>query len=161
MSKGFTLIELLVVIAIIGLLIIVIVISLANAKEKAEIAEATQVVDELYRVIVVNYLESGGTSPANIGLGTACTYWGPGTVVGFVNNNGDVYDNWVGPFFTEIPKDPWGNCYVMEGPIGEGCPGNPYGATVCSAGPDGVFEGWDSPLDSRGDDICREFGCNF
>lgn len=163
MQKAFTLIELLVVIAIIGILSGISLIWLSGVKKDADIGEATQLVGELHKVIVMNYLESGGTSPSpdDTALGLGCSYWGPGIVVGFVDNPGGVYANWAGPFFTEIPKDPWGNCYVIDGPISEECPGNIYGSTICSAGPDGVFEGWDNSLDSRGDDICKKFGCDL
>ena len=160
-QKGFTLIELLVVISIIGILASVVMVSLNNAKEKAKIATAQNMVKQLHGIILINYQESEGTSPSpgNTAIGTGCAYWGPGTVVGIVNNNGNRYSDWLGPFLSEVPKDPWGNCYVMEGPINEGCPGDPYGAKICSFGPDGVSNGWNGSPESRGDDICRAFGC--
>jgi len=160
-EKGFTLIELLVVIAIVGLLSSIVLVSVNAAREKAKISSAKAMVEQLHKIILINYNESGGTSPSpgNTGIGTGCTYWGPGTVVGIVNNDGNRYANWLGPFLSEVPKDPWGNCYVMEGPFGESCPGNPNSVTICSAGPDGVFLNWNQPLENRGDDICKSFGC--
>ncbi len=160
-SKGFTLIELLVVIAVIGLISSIVLVSMKEVREKARIAKAQEMVRQLHEIILINYQESDGTSPSpsNTGIGTGCTYWGPGTVVGFVNNPGDYYANWMGPWLSEVPKDPWGNCYVLDGSIREGCPGDPYGSKICSAGPNGSFEGWNGSPVSRGDDICKAFGC--
>lgn len=84
-------------------------------------------------------------------------HWGSGTVVGIVNNDGNRYSGWFGPFLSEVPKDPWGNCYVMEGIIDESCSGDPNGAKICSAGPNGTFQSWNGFPVSRGDDICKSF----
>ena len=162
-SLGFTLIELLVVIAVIGLLSSTVLVSLEGARERARIAEAESMIEQLHKIILINYQNSDGTSPlpANTGIGTGCTYWGPGTIVGFVNNPGNYYDNWMGPYLSEVPKDPWGNCYVMDGPVEEGCPA-PYGSMICSSGPNGSFAGADYPWNlppGQGDNICKEFLC--
>ena len=160
-QKSFTLIELLVVIAVIGLISSIVLVSMKSAREKAKIAKAQEMVRELHQIILINYQESNGTSPIplNTDIGTGCTYWGSGTVVGFVDNPGNYYANWMGPWLSEVPKDPWGNCYALDGPIEEGCPGDPYGSKICSAGANGSFESWNGLPVSKGDDICKAFGC--
>ena len=160
-TKGFTLIELLVVIAIIGLLSTLAFTSLSNARQRANIAKAQHMIEQLHKVIMINYSESNGTSPtpSNTAIGTDCTYWPPGTVVGFVNNPANYYSNWLGPFITKVPKDPWGNCYVLDGTINESCGTDPNGAKICSAGPNGSFQSWNGLPVSRGDDICLSFNC--
>ncbi|MBU0546602.1 prepilin-type N-terminal cleavage/methylation domain-containing protein [Patescibacteria group bacterium] len=161
-TKAFTLIELLVVIAIIGMLSSIVLVSVNSSREKAKIAKAQDMVNSLYKIILMNYQESNGTSPSpsNTDIGTGCSYWSPGTIVGFVNNTGDYYANWLGPWVGDVPKDPWGNCYSIDGPINESCPGDPCGSKICSAGTNGVFESWNgcSPI-NRGDDICKAFNC--
>lgn len=158
---GFTLIELLVVIAIIGFLATVAFVYLNNSQQKAKIASAQHDVQQLHKVILINYNESNGTSPSpsNTSIGTGCSYWGAGTVVGFVNNAGDYYKNWAGPFYSAVPKDPWGKCYVLDGSLTEGCPGDPCGQKICSAGPNGSFNSWNGTPESRSDDICKCFRC--
>jgi len=159
--QGFTLIELLVVVAIIGLLASIVLVSLGSAREKSRIAVAESVVVELSKVVLINYEQSNGTSPSpsNTDIGTGCTYWGSGTVVGFVNNSGNRYDEWLGPFLPEVPKDPWGRCYTIDGPVNESCPGDLCGSKVCSSGENGVYESWNGLPESRGDDICKCLGC--
>tara|TARA_Y100000310_G_scaffold276284_1_gene293306 strand:+ start:138 stop:668 length:531 start_codon:yes stop_codon:yes gene_type:complete len=169
-NNGFTLIELLIVIAIIGLLAAIVLVSLGNARERAKIAQAESMVEQLHKAILINYNESGGTSPfpSNTAIGTGCTLlWEPGTVVGIVNNDGDRYDNWTGPFLTEVPKDPWGNCYALDGPLYENVYGNgnppEHTSMICSAGPDESFENpspWNKAPEDRGDNICKSFGTN-
>lgn len=160
-KKGFTLIELLVVISIIGVLSSIVMVSLNDTRKRAKIATAQNMVAQLHKIILINYQESGGTSPApaNTDIGTGCAYWGPGTVVGIINNDGDRYADWLGPYLSEVPKDPWGNCYSIDGVVNEGCPGDPNGSKICSAGPNGSFESWNGLPESRGDDICRSFKC--
>ena len=160
-NKSFTLIELLVVIAIIGLLSSIILVALGSARDKARTAKAKSMVNELHKIILINYQESDGTSPSpsNTDIGTGCSYWGPGTVVGFINNSGNRYANWLGPFLPEVPKDPWGNCYAIDGPVNESCPGDFCGSKICSAGPNGSFQSWNGTPESRGDDICKCMGC--
>ena len=165
---GFTLIELLVVIAVIGLLSTIAFAALHSSREKAKIAQAQHDIDQLHKIILINYNESNGTSPtpSNTGIGTGCAYWGPGTVVGFVNNPGDYYKNWMGPFLSIVSKDPWGNCYVIDGPVNESCPGSPCGAMICSSGPNGSFGSgggdddypWNKDV-VGGDNICKCFRC--
>ena len=162
-KKGFTLIELLVVISVIGVLSSIVLVSLEGARERARIAKAESMIEQLHKIILINHLNSDGTSPSpsNTAIGTGCIYWGPGTVVGFVNNSGNYYANWMGPYISEVPKDPWGNCYVMDGPVGEGCPAS-YGSMICSSGPNGSFAGVDYPWNlppGQGDNICKEFLC--
>ena len=160
--KGFTLIELLVVISIIGFLTTMAIYAINVAREKAKIAEAKDMVGKLHKIILINYQESNRTSPSpsNTAIGTDCTYWGPGTVIGFVNNTGNYYTGWLGPWLDKVPKDPWNNCYVIDGPVGEGCPSDQGGSKICSAGPNGIFESWNGFPESRGDDICRSLGCD-
>ena len=159
---GFTLIELLVVISIIGLLATMAMYALNIARAKAKIAQAQDMVGKLHKIILINYQESGGTSLAadNVDLGSGCTNFSAGTVVGFVNNAGNYYTGWLGPWLSSIPKDPWGRCYSVDGPLMEGCPGDLGGAKICSAGPNGSFESWNGLPESKGDDICKIFGCN-
>jgi len=159
--KAFTLIELMAVMAIIGLLSSVVLVTLRSAREKAKIAEAKLIVNELHKIILINYQESNGTSPSpsNTAIGTECSYWGPGTVVGFVNNSGNRYTSWLGPFLSRVPKDPWGNCYAIDGPVNESCPEDHCGSKICSAGPNGNFQSWNGTPESRDDDICKCMGC--
>lgn len=160
-KNGFTLIELLVVISIIGILSSIVLTSLDSGRKKAKIAVTKTMVDQLHEAILLNYQQSEGTSPApaNTDIGTGCTYWGPGTIVGIVNNTGNYYAYWLGPYLSAVPKDSWGHCYAIDGPVNEGCPADPNGAKLCSAGPNGVFESWNGLPESRGDDICKAFGC--
>lgn len=148
-EKGFTLIELLIVIAIIGVLAAIVLVSLNSARDKARIASAETTIDGLHSAILIEIGNGDVSYPAanNVSFGSGCGYWSES----------------LAPLTNEaVPDDPWGNCYAMDGRVGP-APNECFstnGSTICSAGPNGVFEGWNNPLHLRGDDICQAFVCN-
>lgn len=139
-KKGFTLIELLVVISIIGLLSSVVLASLNVAREKANISKAQTEVRTLYQSLISYNLD-------NDAWPTTC-------------NNIDTVSKWNSSwsdgYFPGIGTDPWGRAYFFDG-----CPNIECGAgqsSVCSAGPNGVFQSFNrASMTSAGDDICRFF----
>jgi prepilin-type N-terminal cleavage/methylation domain-containing protein len=129
-KKAFTLIELLVVISIISLLATVILGALGGAREKAKIVRAQQDMREIYNAFSL-YENSYGYGPK--GNSGSTSQWGAWNkamcdgdhTIGSGANDPDEHDRpnqaFVGYFETElseyiseIPKDPWGNRYVID-----------------------------------------------
>lgn len=148
-QKGFTLIELLVVIAIISLLSSVVLASVNEAREKAKISRARADLQQIYTAFML-YVNDHGygpkqNTPNDFSVNNA---WnipncddgindGVTDMDDIVNNSTldrpnaqflNYYENELSPYLT-IPKDPWGNEYIIdavydcdEGQGAVGCP---------------------------------------
>lgn len=137
---GFTLIELLVVISIIGIMSTIAITSITGARDKAKRARAQAEVKGLHQALVRYNFDNNNTWPA------AC-------------NNIDTAAEWNGAwnvYYRNVTTDPWGAVYFFDGCPNVECTSG--GSSVCSAGPNGVFESHNmADRRTRGDDICIFF----
>ncbi len=145
-TRGFTLVELLVSMGIIGLLVSVGTVAVSNARESANIKQATAQVRQIRTAIDLLELDTGlwpGPDPPGPQVaytvscgGSANEVWNlDSSDAGLVGTNG-LYSGWGGPYITEIPLDPWGNPYFFDTDYDAGT-GNPDAAVLGSFGPNG------------------------
>ncbi len=145
--------ELLVVISIIGILSTVVLGRLNTAREKAQIAKAKLTISQLNTAISRLAWDSGfwpgreaaAGTPDPQPIDTVRCDGGNNEVqnlndpqAGIVANDGS-YPNWDGPYFKEVPLDPWGHPYFFDtdydqSPVGDG----QWAAVIGSYGPDGI-----------------------
>lgn len=162
--KGFTLIEIIVVsvcIAILAAILIPAIISIADdAKNSRAVADCKSIQTALlmfkkdtgswpYKGIDFNcntlniaYSFSGTLPAFNVNGWTTddpkidMTFLRDGTGM-----NTCAYNNWKGPYLTQLPPDPWGNKYVIN--MNALDPNHPAGKNavwILSAGPNGIIE---------------------
>jgi type II secretion system protein G len=150
-KKGFTLIELLVVIAIIGILATVVLASLTRARERGRVAKAQVEIKTISDAMVRFRIEHGNYDSIP---------WDASAYCGGLNNICDSFgwnSGWLTPYIGQpISSDPWGMPYFLDGRPEPGyteC--TQYQTSICSAGPNGVFESWN--MTSSNDDICKYF----
>ena len=156
MSDSFTLLELVLVIAIIvviaGALVPVVKQFTVDVKRNQTMQDA----DTLSGIMETLHADTGRWPGWNNIWGDLGR-WNDGQT-GLVATDGR-FDNWKGPYITEVPVDPWGNAYYYDGPPRGGVleigPGQ---SAICSAGPDGILD-WSSfnrpDRTAQGDDVCR------
>ncbi len=117
-DRGFTLIEFLVIIGAIGILVGIAIPAYKEYIEKAQIAEAKQVIKDIERAIIALAIDTGqwpGPAPIgkesnaeieNLNLANA------GLVI---FTNATDFPNWNGPYFEpSVPLDPWRNNYFFD-----------------------------------------------
>jgi general secretion pathway protein G len=105
-TAGFSLIELMVVIAIMGLLATVVAVNLMGQTYKAKVTKVMADFDAMKKAIDI-YKLNVGKYPSKL----EDLWQAPGGAKG-----------WNGPYIDADPKDPWGNAYKYEAPIGTGKP---------------------------------------
>jgi general secretion pathway protein G len=105
-GAGFSLIELMVVIAIMGLLATVVAVNLMGQTYKAKVVKVQADFDAMKKAVDLFKLNVGRYPSKIDDLWTA-----PGGAKG-----------WNGPYIDPDPKDPWGNSYRYDAPIGGGKP---------------------------------------
>lgn len=114
-KKGFTLIELLVVIAIIGLLASAVMISFPGATKRANIVIAQREMQQLHEAIQQLELDTE-MSPNHLSL-TPCVQ-NPEVYLDYCRAGLQCTDGgfpkWKGPYFENVPKDPWGTYYYFD-----------------------------------------------
>lgn len=155
-KRGFTLVELLTVITIIGLLSTLAVAALNSAREKSKLAKAVHDIDQLSKAIEMLGNDSN-VWPGHIEVGMAtstdgfefcadgCTHSIASTSAGITSNDG-TYENWQGPYMSNIGLDAWGNEYFfdpyysvnIDGTPCDGGAGCSYAAVVGSYGKNGI-----------------------
>ena len=143
-SKGFTLIEILVVIAIIGILASIVLVALNQSRQSARVAKARIELKGL-RTAMVSLENDTNEWPGHktiddVETGSSGNEMWDLTVdeAGFMGTDG-AFPNWNGPYFENIPRDPWGNHYFFDtdydvDPSG----GATWASVVGSFGPNGV-----------------------
>jgi prepilin-type N-terminal cleavage/methylation domain-containing protein len=123
-SLGFTVIELLVVIAIIGLLATLAVAAMNYAKNYAKKTKAQHDLAQIEKTISmlandtgtwpghqnINYVNTGN---GNEICSDGCTYGLTDPRSGLLSTDGS-YINWAGPYFDQLPADPWGRQYFFD-----------------------------------------------
>ncbi len=114
---GFSLIEILVVIGAIGILVGIAIPAYNGYREKANIAEAQQVLKDIERAIIALAIDTGKwPGPMTIGTGTNVeldhlNY----PKAGLTNNDNNDFSNWNGPYIEGVvPLDPWGSNYFFD-----------------------------------------------
>ncbi|MDP2593316.1 MAG: type II secretion system protein GspG [bacterium] len=129
LNSGFSLVEILVVISILALLSTMVITALNTARQKAKIAQASIVVNQLNIAIELladdtefwpgREAAAGSPSPQQVGV-TACANGDNNEVqdlgdpqAGLTADSGD-YPGWNGPYISEVPLDPWGNKYFFD-----------------------------------------------
>lgn len=127
---GFTLIELLVTIAIIGVLSTLAVAAFNYAKGRARIVAAQHDVAEIEKAVNMLANDTGywpghqdvgktatqaGNTNNNEICGDGCGYGLAAGEAGLnVDDSGDPYVNWGGPYMDPVPVDPWGQEYFFD-----------------------------------------------
>ena len=161
--RGFTLVELLIVIAIIGILASIVLVSMGEAREKARVAKARSEIKQIYTAIFNLEGDTGYWPGHQDGYKKQCPPSGNSNnneicaddnaecVCGYgerslnadcagltQDDSVDPYLGWDGPYFDEVPADPWGNeyffdtDYYLDGGAGD-CV-----VVIGSYGPDGI-----------------------
>lgn len=168
-EKGFTLIEVIVVAAIIAVLAGIIVPLVFKEVDEAKISKAKADVKTIQTAIMMFYkdtkkwpwyvneggelkdsvtvLISDGNLPAN--FQDNCDTRTQSNIREHLVQNSIGYNDWKGPYLSDITTDPWGNAYVVNAVYF----GTQNPVWILSAGPDGRL---DTSRDSQtlaGDDI--------
>jgi len=116
-NGGFSLIEVLVVIGAIGILVGIAIPAYNSYREKAQIAEAQQVLKDIERAFITLAIDTGEW-PGPIPIGTRANaeldhlnY----SKAGLTNNDNNDFLNWNGPYIEGVvPLDPWGSNYFFD-----------------------------------------------
>ena len=150
-KSGFSIIELLVVIAIIGLLSTLAVMALSSARLNSKIAKAKADIEAIYNAIGLlendtgewpNHQTAGimclnipGGCPSNNELCETCACKIGDSCAGLTANDGN-FNNWNGPYMSNIPLDPWGHQYFFDTDYNHSSYSN--SVMIGSYGPNGV-----------------------
>ncbi|SDK14717.1 type II secretion system protein G (GspG) [Ferrimonas sediminum] len=131
-QRGFTLLEVMVVLVIIGIMASMIAPNLMGSKDKADIQKAVADIVSLENAMDMYRLDN------NI---YPTTEQGVTALVNRPNFSPEPRSYREGGYIKRLPKDPWGNDYVLLSP------GEKGRFDLCSAGPDFQF--------GSEDDICN------
>ncbi|PIZ63454.1 hypothetical protein COY16_01985 [Candidatus Roizmanbacteria bacterium CG_4_10_14_0_2_um_filter_39_13] len=144
MKSGFTLVELIVVISIIGMLATLGIASYQNVVKEARNTKTAADIEEMVKAIMIHNARTGswvdGMDDSYGNIFTTATW----------NNSAQGL---VPEYLDRVPNDPWDRSYFYDGTPNTECG---LGAnSVCSAGPDGVFESHNRADETaQDDDIC-------
>ena len=150
MDKGFSLIELLVTTAMVGLLAGISVLSYQNYTGNAYRTQATVELASIRNAVHMLEFDTG-LSPGGIAIDPCVE----GTelyldtcAAGLLCNDGR-FSNWSGPYIDMPMTDPWDNIYLFDSdyfcnPNITGCTNTDVVRTISTAGPNGVFNDYDS-----------------
>ena len=167
---GFTLIEILVVIAIIGIISVLVLVIISAAKNKARITKAKAQMSKIIEVAILTQGETGKFLKDITGSPCSDCGWCPPISVGVTCRNRDLRNipesdgcfkcwksaitkiqaasgNGIELNIDKFLRDPWGSPYCLDENEGEWN----WWDTICSAGPDGVYNPGGS---SNDDNIC-------
>ena len=116
-SPGFTLIEVLIVTAIIGILASIAAVAGNTYRDRAKIASARGEIDRICKAIVLLEADTGlwpGKQTPGVHTGGTNEVWNLAACsAGLLCTDGG-YPNWMGPYLSSIPKDPWGQDYFLD-----------------------------------------------
>jgi len=119
-NGGFSLIEVLVVIGAIGILVGIAIPAYNGYRERANIAEAQQVLKDIERAVIALGTITGQW-PMHLAIGVTTS--GPTNEIYDLNaanaglvadDPGTPFPNWNGPYIPLVPLDPWGNNYYFD-----------------------------------------------
>lgn len=121
-KKGFSLIELLIVIAVIGILSSITLVTLNTARDKAKLSRAQTDLQMLSRAIYLLSTDTGKW-PMHIDPIDDCSAVSAGVealmddeAVGLLSDDSaSPYGGWSGPYYGDVPVDPWGKKYIFDG----------------------------------------------
>jgi len=122
-NGGFSLIEILVVIGAIGILLGIAVPTYNGYRERAQIAEAQQVLKDIERAIIALAIDTGQW-PSHQAIGKICQSGCGSNEISNLNTDPTAgliiddpvtpYPNWNGPYIPSVPIDPWGENYFFD-----------------------------------------------
>ena len=116
LQKGFTIIELMITITIIGILAAIAIPNFIAYREKAKIAHAKSELKGL-EFAVANLMIDTNMWPTGNSVGDASAgdqVWDLSNPAAGLVANGGGWLYWFGPYFTEVPTDPWGRNYFFD-----------------------------------------------
>ncbi len=117
---GFSLIEILAALGIVGILIGIAIPAYNVYREKAQIAEAQQVLKDIERAIITLAADTGewpghqDIGETNNGANNEIENLNSVSSGLVANDTGTPYSNWNGPYMDAVPLDPWGTNYFLD-----------------------------------------------